>query len=380
MTLTPEIAELFKKVRSRLGAPVLPVELTDEQMCDLLSISVGDYAEKVQNWVLEQQWLFMQGNNSLLSNPSDMAYALTVRTMDWSKDYSYWFSRDVGLQQRGPYEMKKDFFAIEKGKQVYVIPAGREINKVLYVTPSTTRAALYGNMGMLDGGFAGGFGQYGTSANGMGMQGFYVGSAYDASLLAADLKYKNSLFRGDLTYKVTAGPNGTHLVHLLSVPGGRNGMSGMAIDDSWGKFQNCYCWYTYYSTTGNEDEDTDCLIANRDDILITPDQIPLQEMKYELMNYPAQQTVRQLFMGECMISLSLMRGKFSGEIKIPDAELKLDYAQLMELGKSEKQAALDNLSKRLEDMLPWNLMAKQAEMVDSIGKVLSQKPLGFYVI
>lgn len=36
------------------------------------------------------------------------------------------------------------------------------------------------------------------------LHGFYVGSAYDTALMSADLKYKNSLLRGDLAYKVTA--------------------------------------------------------------------------------------------------------------------------------------------------------------------------------
>ena len=89
--------------------------------------------------------------------------------MDFTRDYSYWFSRDVGLQQRGNFELKKDFIKVEKGKQCYLIPSGREINKVLYVTPSTTKAALYGNLGTLDTGIGGGFGQYGNMGNGMGI-------------------------------------------------------------------------------------------------------------------------------------------------------------------------------------------------------------------
>ena len=108
--------------------------------------------------------------------------------------FAYWFSREVGLQQRGGYELKKDFFQVERGKQVYVIPAGREINRVMYVTPSTTKAALYGNLGTLDTGIGGGFGQYGNMGNGMGITGFYVGSAYDTALMSVDLKFKNSYF------------------------------------------------------------------------------------------------------------------------------------------------------------------------------------------
>ena len=383
MVITDELKSLFKVVRTKLGAPVRAVQLEDNQLCDLLEVAIGDYAEKVQNFVIESQWLNLMGNKTLLTNPSEVAYALTVRTMDWSRDYSYWFSREVGLQQRGSYELKKDFFQVERGKQVYIIPAGREINKVMYVTPSTTKAALYGNLGTLDTGIAGGFGQYGNMGNGMGITGFYVGSAYDTSLMAADLKYKNGLLRGDLAYKVTAGPNGTHLVHLMSVPGSPNMVGGIAADDTWGwnRYASCYIWYTYYDVEGaSEDDITQCMIDNKDDVLITPDQVPMSKMRFELMNNPTQQTVRQLLVAEAMITLGIIRGTYSGNVKIPEAEMTMDYNMLLELGKTEKEKALTELKERLERMLPWNLMKNQADLQDSLMKVLQNKPLNTFLV
>ena len=198
MVLSDDIKHLFDVVRHALGAPIRPVQLTDEQLCDLLEIAIGDYSEKVQNWVIETQWLNVQSKDRFMfQNPNELAYAMTVRTMDWSRDFSYWFSREVGLQQRGNYELKKDFFRIEKGKQVYIVPSGREINRVMYITPSTTKAALYGNLGTLDTGIGGGFGQLGNLGYMGGLTGFYIGNVYDTVLMAADLKYKNSLLRGD---------------------------------------------------------------------------------------------------------------------------------------------------------------------------------------
>lgn len=382
MIITDEIKHLFKITKTALGAPVRPIQLTDEQLCDLLEIAVGDYAAAVQNWVIETQWINTQGQKTIqFQNPSEMAYAMTVRTMEWSKEYSYWFSKEVGLQQRGNYELKKDFFQIERGKQVYVIPKGREINKVMYVTPSTTKAALYGNLGTLDTGIGGGFGQYGNMGNGMGITGFYVGSAYDTALMAADLKYKNSLLRGDLAYMVTAGPEGTHLVHLLSVPGSPNMVGGIAADDTWGwnKYTSCYCWYTYYDV-GDSDEDADkCMLENKDNVIITPDQVPLDKMHYELMNNPTQQLIRRLLVAEAKILLGNIRGYASGKIAIPDAEMTLDYAIFLEQGKEEKEKVLTELKERLERMLPWNLMKNQAELNEQLMNVLKNKPLGFFV-
>lgn len=378
MTLSSDMKELFKIVKTQLGAPIRSIQLTDDMLCDLLKVAVGDYAEKVQNWALMVNWLNVQSKNITFTNPQDYVYAMTVRTMDWSRDYSEWFSREVGLQQRGSYELKKDFFKIEKGKQVYVVPAGREINRVLYITPSTTKAALYGNLGTLDTGIGGGFGQYGNMANGMGITGFFVGSAYDTSLMSVDLKYKNSLLRGDLAYKVTAGPNGTHLIHLMSVPGSPNMVGGIAADDTWGwnRYSNCYCWYTYYDVSSSE-ETEQCMLENRDDVLITPDQVPMQEMRYELMNYPTQQIVRKLLTAEAKITLGNVRGTFSGIVKIPQAELQMDYQNFIEQGKSEREQAFTDLKERLDAMTPWNLMEKQAQMNQQLLETLKVKPMRF---
>lgn len=174
MILTDEIKELFSIIRTQLGAPIRRVELSDDSLCNLLKVSVGDYSEKIQNWVLMTQWINLQGKDrnhvaSLIQNGADYAYMMTIRSFDWARDYSQYFSREVGLQQRGSYELKKDFFQVERGKQVYVVPKGREINSVMYVTPSTTKAALYGAYGIFDGGFGGGFAQVGNINYGMGL-------------------------------------------------------------------------------------------------------------------------------------------------------------------------------------------------------------------
>lgn len=384
MEITQELKELFNTVRVKLGAPIRRVELDDNSMCSLLSVAIGDYAEKVQNWIIQANWLNMNGQKiNFLQNPQELAFAFTTRQMDFTKDYSYWFSKEVGLQQRGHWELKKDFIQVEKGKQCYLIPSGREINKVLYVTPSTTKAALYGNLGTLDTGMAGGFGQFGNMGNGMGITGFYVGSAYDTALMSMDLKYKNSLLRGDLSYKVTAGPDGTHILHLLSTPGSPNMMGGVAADDNWGwnKYATCYVWYTYYDVSGASDDEVDaCRLEHKDDILISPDQVPLSKMRYELMNEPTKQTIRQLLFAEAAMTISLIRGYASGIIKIPNAEMQLDYSQLMDIGKTEKERVFGELKERLEAMLPWNVMKHYEEMTDSLNNILKHKPLGLYVI
>lgn len=374
MRITEEISDLFKKCRRVLGAPVLEVELVDEQLCDLLEIAIEDYAEKVQNWIIKQQWANLYGKN--LSN-MDLAYALSVRTLDMSKDFSYWFSRDAGLQQRGPWELKKDYFTVEAGKQTYMIPSGREINSVMYCNPSTSQAALYANYGGLDTlGFAGGYGQAGGGSYGP-IGGFYIAQSMDIAYMATDLAYKNRLLRGDLTYKVTAGPldesgQRTRLVHLYSTPGSKLTFGNLKTSIGSLSLVGCEVWYTYYDTTPeNVDE---CRRLNPD-VILSPDQIPLSKMTYDLLNEPTKTIIRKLFIAKAKQTLGLIRGKFSGKVNIMDAEAQLDYSMLIQQASDEYKEAMDELKERLNDMSPENVLKRQAEIAESMETIMKGKPL-----
>lgn len=383
--ISSEQQNLFKIVKTQLGAPIRPVQLTDDMLCNLLQAAIGDYSKQVQNFITQSNWMSIYGKNSAMT-PLDLAYAISLREMNLTQQISYYFSKEVGLQQRGNFELKKDFFTIEKGKQVYIVEDGREINDVMWCTPSTTKAALYGaNYGGFDNGMFGGTAQFGNMASGFGLGSFFFGSMYDTALTAATLKYANSMMRSDLCYKVTAGPDGTHLIHLLSTPGSKNSM-GVVLDDAsmnsfgWSNYIGCYVWYTYYDISGATDEEVDECRKSNKSVLLSPETVPFDKMEYEYLNDPAQQTVRQLLTSEAMRTLSFVRGYASGKISIPDAELQLDYSMFRDEATNLKNKAIEDLDKFLESLLPWNVMKNQADMMDSAKKILDQTPLGLYAI
>lgn len=375
--ITDEIKSLFKRVRSLLGAGVRSVELTDEQLCDLLQIAIEDYSERTLNEVISNSWAGFYGKNT--ANSTELAHAFMARSLDLSKEYSYWFSKQVGLQNDGPWELKKDFITIEPGKQVYVIPSGRTVNKVMYVNPPMTDTALFANYMGGGVGFMPGLGQVGAGYGyGAGMGGFYTTQAADVAYMASDLNFKSRLFRGDLVYKVTAGPEGTRLLHLISTPGSKLsfGFSG-SMNGSIGLI-GCEVWYTYYDTTTDEDAD-DCMRYHANDVILSPDQVPIAQMDYAFLNEPAKVVVRQLLVAKAKQTLGLIRGKFSGKVNIPQAEMTMDYQMLIQQGKEEYDAAMEALMKRLERLRPVNMMKEQAELAESHNKIQQYTPLGIYV-
>lgn len=381
-----EKENLFRIVRRKLGGSTRKIELTDDDLCDLLELAVGNYAQMVQNFIIESNWasLFGKKTGLELSN-QELAYAMSMRTIDLTKDYASWFSKEVGLQQNGNFELKKDFIKIEKGKQVYVVPAGREINKVMWIAPPTTDPALFANYGGFGLAFGGGvMGQMGlgaaavfggmNSAYGMGA-GLWALPAYDVALMATDLSYKQQLLRSDLVYKVTAGPEGTHLIHLMSTPGSKLtfGMGGINMYPLHG----CYLWYTYYDTTP---DNVDECRKNNTDVILSPDQVPLDKMDFSMFNAPTKAIIRNLLIAEAAETLGLIRGKFSGQINTISNSLVLDYNMYLNMAKELRDSVMTELKERLQRMTPWEMMKKQAELVQSMKEVQKGVPLGLYVM
>jgi hypothetical protein len=369
--------KLFRQFRHSVGAPIRQIELTDEQLCTLLEISIEDYAQYVQEWLIEHQWQSIIGQNM---DTIDMAFALSVRNFDFMTQYTYAYSKQVGLQTNGPWELKKDYVELESGRQVYQIPAGREVNEVLWITPPATSQALLANYGGIDYGFGGGFSQVGGgvgTGGPNGRMGYYVAPAFDILLTAADMNLKNRIIRSELVYKITAGPNGTKLLHLMSTPGSKlsfgQGIGGVGSSIN---MTGCQVWYHYYDTTP---ENADQCRQDNPDIIKMPNQVPLAKLDYADFNEPTKTLIRQLFIAEAKRALGRTRGKFGGIVGPPEAERTMDYETLISEGNEEKKAVLERLDTRLERLSSTKQLERGANEAENLNKAMKYRPLGFWV-
>ena len=375
---TDDKDRLFRQFRQSLGAPIRQIELTDDMLCTLLEISIEDYSMYVQEWLVEHQWQSLLGHNI---TTTDMAFALSVRSFDFMSQYTYAYSKQVGHQTNGPWELKKDYIELEAGRQVYQIPAGREINQILWITPPATSQALLANYGGIDYGFGGGFAQtgagVGTGGPGFARMGYYIAPAFDILLTASDMNLKNRIVRSELVYKITAGPNGTKLLHLLSTPGSKLsfgqqiGGVGSSIN-----MTGCQVWYFYYDTT--PENLGDCLKDNPD-IIKMPNQVPLTKLDYNDFNEPTKVLIRQLFIAEAKRALGRTRGKFGGIVGPPEAERTMDYETLISEGNEERRAVLERLDARLLRLSSTSQLERGANESEFLNKQLKYRPLGFWV-
>ena len=128
----PERSEFYQKVRHLLGAPLRSVELEDEMMDTLLEYSIDDYSQYVQDWLTESQWTSLYNLNL---DTQSLSRAFVSKSLDFETRYTYAYSKIVGLQAGGDWVIKKDFVQLVPNQQIYEIPAGREINEILWFTP-----------------------------------------------------------------------------------------------------------------------------------------------------------------------------------------------------------------------------------------------------
>jgi len=369
----PERSEFYQKVRHLLGAPLRSVELEDEMMDTLLEYSIDDYSQYVQDWLTESQWTSLYNLNL---DTQSLSRAFVSKSLDFETRYTYSYSKIVGLQAGGDWVIKKDFVQLVPNQQIYEIPAGREINEILWFTPSTLNTAMFGVGGFAGIGAGTGLGGGGGLAQIGNMAGsYYLTPAFDTLLRMQEVNIQRRMFAGELTYYITALPGGKKGLHLLNTPGGR-------FDFGNAEMSNHQVWYWYYDTT---DGDRDKCLADNPDIVLLPSDVPFDKLSWYKLNNPAQVWVRRWFTAYCKETLARVRGKFSGSLKTPDGELTMDYAALATEGKDEKTKLIEELigaEGRLTRLRPEKIMEREALLAENLNKQLKFRamPRQIYVI
>ena len=369
----PERSEFYQKVRHLLGAPLRSVELEDEMMDTLLEYSIDDYSQYVQDWLTESQWTPLYNLNL---DTQSLSRAFVSKSLDFETRYTYAYSKIVGLQAGGDWVIKKDFVQLVPNQQIYEIPAGREINEILWFTPSTLNTAMFGVGGFAGVGEGTGLGGGGGLAQIGNMAGsYYLTPAFDTLLRMQEVNIQRRMFAGELTYYITALPGGKKGLHLLNTPGGR-------FDFGNAEMSNHQVWYWYYDTT---DGDRDKCLADNPDIVLLPSDVPFDKLSWYKLNNPAQVWVRRWFTAYCKETLARVRGKFSGSLKTPDGDLTMDYAALATEGKDEKTKLIEELigaDGRLTRLRPEKIMEREALLAENLNKQLKFRamPRQIYVI
>ncbi len=360
--------KLFLQIKHELGYPIRPFELTDEMMISYLEMVVEDYSSLVNNWLIQQQWVALEG---MSKEAGDFLSAFTNKENTYMEKFTYAYSRQVGLGTNAPaaegWELKRDYIICSANTQHYLIPAGRELNEVLWETPPS-----------IDGGLVDPFGMNAWSAGLMGMSylgrpAMYVQPTFSTLLTAQDRSMKQRVLQSTLTYRVTGLATGEKILHLYPIPGDRHEIAG-----SWGKhYEGRKVWYWYYDTmSSNRDK---CLEENSD-VIKLPSDPPTKTLEWTSMNDVAHQQIRDLLIAKTKMVIGGVRGFYTGELGVAEKQLTMDYRHLLDEGTKLKEDTYKIILDQLNKLSQVNLVKERAEIAEYVNKERGYQPPQFPII
>jgi hypothetical protein len=360
--------KLYRHVQHDLGAPIRPLGIEkhfNDMMDSYFEMALEDYSAYVNEWLIEQQWVGLQG---LEVDSADFTAAFATKSNDFMRSFTFAYSKQVGLGTNAPaapgWELKRDYIVTSANTQHYIIPAGREVNEVLWETPPEIDRGLVDPFAVSNWSA----GQFGWMY--MGRPAQFIQPAYSMILAAQDRRMKERLTQSDLTYRITGLEDGRKLLHLYPIPGSR-----FEIRDRWGKhYAGRKVWYWYYDTTGGERDK--CLEQNSDAVrVLLPSDAPINLLPWGRLNSVARQQVRDLLIARAKIAIGGIRGFYSGEIGSTDKSLTMDYRHLLDEGKDLRDETKKKIMDSLEKISLKQLTEDRASIAENVNKERGYQPL-----
>ena len=386
MTST-EIVKIYSRIRRKLGAPVMGVELLDENIEECICEAIEEYSTYINNWVMTNRL------GEMLGLPSEVDFTLKYvsNTLYFEKSFGKSIAEQTGLGAEGTREIKTDSIILTAGTQHYEIPTEREINEVLWFTPSFIN--LYGLDPFANTNIA--FSEFGASFAGHTL--YHVMPVYDVIMTAQAAEMRNRVRGSEYSYLIRPGAEGKKVITLFPIPrpGSEAGNAAPGIGGGAGTpgrlFYRYYDRYGNYGNpeysgntanpgfTGHTQEQIDAGYQGNG-LVSSPGDAQLNYIAYNQLNSVAQTWVKKYAQALAKEVLGIgIRGKFNGELPIPDAVLTLNKDDLIATSREDQKMLRDELKEQLTELNYDKIMERNAAIQDAVNTSLSYGPMGLYL-
>jgi hypothetical protein len=382
MTVT-EKNQIFRRIRRKLGAPVMGVELLDEQIEECICEAIEEYSGYINDWVLRNRL------GEMLGLPSEVDFTLKYvsNSLYFENAFGSQIGEQIGLGANGTREVKTASITLTAGTQDYTVPQGREVLDILWFTPSFIN--LFGLDPFANSNIA--FSEFGASFAGHTL--YHVMPVFDTIMTAQAAELRNRVRGSEYHYILRPGPDGTKTLKLFPVP--RNGTvaggsANLGIGGGAGTPGTVFYTYrdrvgfygnpNFSGNTANPGYTATTETEQGNGLVSGPGDAQLNYINWYQLNSVAQTWVKKYAQALAKELLGVgIRGKFNGQLPIPGAELTLNKDDLISTGREDQQRLLDKLEKDLEELSYERIMEKRAMVQESVNKTLSYIPMKIWI-
>jgi len=370
---------MFNRIRRKLGAPVMGVELVDEQIEECICEAIEEYSYQINTWAMENKMAEMLG----LPTTVDFTLKYVTHSLYFEKSFAKSASEMIGGGVNTTRELKTASIPLTSGTQNYEISDKHEIEELMWYTPS------YINMFGLDP-FANSniaFSEFGASFAGQTL--YHVMPVFDTILTAQAAELRNKVRGSEYSFSIHKGPADKRVIRLYPIPNANNGGSSGSMGIGGGAGTPGTVFYQYYDKisdfgnpeySGNTSGGYTAQTGDQGNGVVSgPADAPLYNLNWSQLNDLAKSWIKKYAQALAKELLGIgIRGKFSGELPIPDASLTLNSGDLISTGRADQERYLEQLRTDLEKLNLKKLLEERAEMSESINKALQAIPLGIY--
>jgi hypothetical protein len=382
MTSTEKYS-LYNRIRLKLGAPIMGVELTDDQIEVCVCESVEYLSDFINQWTLENRMSQMLG----LPNDIDFTLKYVSNNFNFERTFATAYSELNEGSQNSIRPLKTGSIPLSAGTQDYYIPEGRDVSTLLWFTPNFIN--LFGLDPFSQGNIA--YTEFGASFAGYSL--YSVMPVFDTLLTAQSAQVRNKVRASEYSYRLTGGPNGTKRLTLYPIPTTSNGSAGDVYPQVSGFYTPGTLFYNYYDTigygagndqmSGNTANPLGLGLTGKtqgNGLVSGPSDAILYNLTYSELNDWAKNWVKKYAQANAKELLGLgIRGKFSGNLPIPGKELTLNSSDLIDKGRADMEFFRTELKERLEKLNYKAIAEMNATIQESVNKTLTFSPLGIYI-
>ena len=379
--------DLINRIMIKCGAPVMGVELIPQQIEICLSESLEEYSSYVNNWTMKNRLGEMLG----LPSETDFTLKYISNSLYFEQSFGKAIAEQQGLGVNGTRELKTDSIVLTSGTQTYIIPSEREINEVLWFTPSFIN--LYGLDPFANTNIA--FSEFGASFAGHTL--YHVMPVFDTIMTAQAAELRNRVRGSEYSYIIRPGANGTKVLTLYPIPNPNGGINPAAGENAAGIGGGAgtpgTVFYKYYDRIGNYgNPDFSGFTANPgftgytdttmqgNGLVSSPADAQLNYINYAQLNSVAQTWVKKYAQALAKELLGIgIRGKFNGALPIAGAELTLNKDDLISTAREDKKELKEELKAQLDELSYDKIMERNAAIQDAVNKAQTANPMGIYI-
>ena len=358
----------------RLGYPLVEIELQDKNFYAAFEEAITIYGNELYAYKIRENYLSLEGAKNTVNIASTIVTPNLGRIIDYSEQYG----SEAGTGGNVPWH--KMAVPLTASIQDYDLDALAKINgfkenndleimRVFYEGPPASAywADSYGGYGFgLGGTVAGIDGLGGLDGTGMG--------GYLMMPLNYDLQLIQQIELNDMVrisnYSFEMHNNVLRVFPIPSLnsyqPSGSNS-SSLDCGNMWVEF-----------LLKSERSSASLVLDEFDEKIKTVAEVPYENPRYERINSIGRSWIFEMTLAICKEMLGYVRGKYE-TVPIPNAEITLNQASLLQAARDEKEALLTQLRAYFDETSREKLLERRTAESDFVMKELDRVPRVIYI-